>query len=121
MSPKPANVAGTDRFTTRIGPSGVNYHGLTDQVRGRVFVLMTAGSSVPGERDSSIQEREGGYAVGKRVYRFVQVKGERFFGIEKVWVGEARMGISTVYIPICARYHTDTPSRVLRYVERDTN
>jgi predicted transcriptional regulator of viral defense system len=74
--------------------SALSYHGLTDQVPGRVFVLTTAGGHAPRERDSGTQERQGGYAVGGTIYRFVQVKSERFFGAEKVWVGDARINIT---------------------------
>ena len=74
--------------------SALSYHGLTDQVPGRVFVLTTGESSVPREREGSVQQRQGGYAVGETVYRFVQVKEERFFGTEKVWIGDARINIT---------------------------
>ncbi|MFA5809994.1 MAG: hypothetical protein WC935_06635 [Thermoleophilia bacterium] len=32
--------------------------------------------------------------MGNTIYRFVQVKPERFFGIEEVWVEEARISIT---------------------------
>jgi predicted transcriptional regulator of viral defense system len=32
--------------------------------------------------------------VGNTIYRFVQVKPERFFGIDEVWVNEARIKIT---------------------------
>jgi predicted transcriptional regulator of viral defense system len=35
-----------------------------------------------------------GYLVGDTIYKFVQVRPERFFGTEKVWVGEARVKIT---------------------------
>lgn len=35
-----------------------------------------------------------GYPVGETTYQFVQVKPERFFGVEEIWVGEARVKIT---------------------------
>jgi predicted transcriptional regulator of viral defense system len=35
-----------------------------------------------------------GFSVANTSYRFVQVKPERFFGTEKVWIGEARVTIT---------------------------
>jgi predicted transcriptional regulator of viral defense system len=34
--------------------------------------------------------------VGDTTYRFVQVKPARFFGVEKVWIGEGRVSITEV-------------------------
>ena len=76
--------------------SALNYHGLTDQVPGRVFVLTTAEGSVPRARAGEARGAESGYAVGKTVYRFIQVKRERFFGTEKVWLGDARVTVTEV-------------------------
>ena len=39
---------------------------------------------------------EGGYSVGDTTYRFIQVRPERFFGTEKVWIGEARVAITNL-------------------------
>jgi predicted transcriptional regulator of viral defense system len=38
--------------------------------------------------------KDGRYPVGETVYRFIQVKPERFFGTEKVWIGQARVTIT---------------------------
>lgn len=62
--------------------SAMSHHGLTEQSPQQVFVL-TSAPSVPRLRGAEP-------ASGIR-YRFVQVKPERFFGIEDVWVGEARV------------------------------
>ena len=35
-----------------------------------------------------------GYWVGDTTYRFIQVRPERFFGTEKVWIGDARIAIT---------------------------
>ena len=74
--------------------SALSYHELTDQVPGRVFVLTTAQASVPKNRGGRNQSTAGGYAVGETVYRFIQVKPERFFGTKKVWVGETRVVVT---------------------------
>jgi len=74
--------------------SAMHHHGLTDQVPRRVFVLTTTGASVPRARGGKAQRNVDGYPVGETVYRFVQVKPERFFGTESVWVGEARVTIT---------------------------
>ena len=36
----------------------------------------------------------GGFLVAETTYRFIQVRPERFFGTEKVWIGEARVSIT---------------------------
>jgi predicted transcriptional regulator of viral defense system len=72
--------------------SALSYHGLTEQAPRHVFVL-TSARSVPrirGKKKSSA----AGYPVGNTIYRFVQVKPERFFGIEEVWVEESRIRIT---------------------------
>ncbi|MFO8007906.1 MAG: type IV toxin-antitoxin system AbiEi family antitoxin domain-containing protein [Candidatus Brocadiia bacterium] len=74
--------------------SALNYHGLTDQVPGRVFVLTTADASAPRERGDRSHGTEDGYVAGEVTYRFIQVKRERFFGTEKVWVADARVTIT---------------------------
>jgi predicted transcriptional regulator of viral defense system len=67
--------------------SALQYHELTDQVPTTVFVLTTTEGYVPWAKG-------GRYPVGETVYRFIQVKPERFFGTEKVWIGEARVTIT---------------------------
>ena len=73
--------------------SAMSYHGLTDQALRRVFVLTTA-RSVPRRRDTKPQGARSGYVVGQTSYQFIQVKTERFFGIEDVWVNESRIKIT---------------------------
>jgi predicted transcriptional regulator of viral defense system len=70
--------------------SAMSHHGLTEQVPRRVFVLTTA-RSVPRLRTRKAQHTEEGYPVGGATYRFIQVKPQRFFGVEEVWVHEARI------------------------------
>lgn len=73
--------------------SAMSHHGLTDQVPRRVFVLTTA-RSVPRVRGKPSEQNGSGYPVDGTLYQFVQVKPERFFGIEQVWVNEARISIT---------------------------
>jgi predicted transcriptional regulator of viral defense system len=65
--------------------SALHYHGLTEQVPRQVFVLTTTGSTIPRRR-----------IVGGVPYRFVQVKPDRFFGVQQVWVGEARVTVTDI-------------------------
>ncbi len=73
--------------------SAMSHHGLTEQVPRRVFVLTTA-RAVPRLRGKKDIRAEGGYPMGETVYRFIQVKSERFFGIDQVWVNESRISIT---------------------------
>src|SRR3989338_10269205 len=73
--------------------SAMSHHGLTEQVPRRVFVLTTA-RAVPRVRGKKKAGVETGYPVGDTVYQFVQIKPERFFGVEQVWVHEARISIT---------------------------
>ena len=74
--------------------SALNYHGLTEQSPRHVFVLTTTETSVPRMRRPGTKPSGGGYLAGDTVYRFIQVKPKRFFGIEQVWVGDARVWIT---------------------------
>ena len=74
--------------------SALHHHGLTEQLPRRVFVLTTTKSSVPRLRGAKARGLDRGYPVGETIYQFVQVKPERFFGIEEVWVGETRIKIT---------------------------
>ena len=75
--------------------SAMHYHGLTDQAPRDVFVLTTTEASVPRQSANDRKQHHAvGYLVGKTSYRFVQTKPTRYFGTEKVWVGEARVTIT---------------------------
>jgi len=74
--------------------SALHYHGLTEQAPRKIFVLTTTEVSVPRVRGASAGQVHDGYQVGDMVYRFIQVKPGRFFGTEKIWVGEARVSIT---------------------------
>ncbi len=74
--------------------SAMHYHGLTDQIPRRVFVLTTTDASVPQLRGNRKRVPGGRYPVGDFVYQFIQVRPERYFGVEKVWLGDARVAIT---------------------------
>ena len=74
--------------------SALSHHGLTERIPPEVFALTTTDAWVPRPRGSRQGESEGGFPVGDRTYRFIQVKTESFFGGEDVWVGEASVSIT---------------------------
>ena len=76
--------------------SALHYHGLTEQVPREVFVLTTTERSIPRVRRAEARLPGGGYPVGSVTYRFVQVKPERFFGTQEVWIGDARVTVTDV-------------------------
>jgi predicted transcriptional regulator of viral defense system len=71
--------------------SALHHHCLTAQLPRKVFVLTTTEASVPRVRRANTQERRNEYSAGGMVYRFIQVKPERFFGTERVWIGDSRV------------------------------
>ncbi len=64
--------------------SAFNHHELTEQIPWKTFVLTTTEASVPARSTSD----------GGMWYQFVQTRPERFFGVERIWVGEARVSIT---------------------------
>ncbi len=74
--------------------SALHHHGLTEQVPRDVFALTTKGTWIPRSKESRQRQSSGGYEVGDTTYRFVQIKRDRFFGTEKVWVGDARVSLT---------------------------
>ena len=74
--------------------SALNYHGLTEQIPRHVFVLTTTDVSVPRKQTSDGAGGRGGYPVNGMVYRFVQVQPKRYFGTERIWVGDARVSMT---------------------------
>jgi len=71
--------------------SALHYHGMTEQVPRRVFVLTTTDASAPRSRGS-----HGGSMVRIRrtVYQFIQVKPDRFFGTGEAWIGPSRVPVT---------------------------
>ena len=49
---------------------------------------------MPRVRNAKRKGINNGYPVGDTIYQFVQVKPERYFGVEKVWIGETRVTIT---------------------------
>ena len=76
--------------------SALHHHGLTEQIPRKIFVLTTTDSSVPRKRTPETCDAAGGYPVDATEYQFIQVRPERFFGIEKVWAGEARVSMTSL-------------------------
>ena len=74
--------------------SALHHHGLTEQVPRHIFVLTTKGTWIPRLRESEQRRSGSAFVVGDTTYRFVQVKRNRFFGAERVWVGDARVSIT---------------------------
>lgn len=74
--------------------SALHHHGLTEQAPRKVFVLTTTDASVPRARGARAQRAGDGFPAGGACYQFVQVKPERYFGTEKVWIDEARVTIT---------------------------
>jgi predicted transcriptional regulator of viral defense system len=74
--------------------SALHHHGLTDQAPRTVFVLTTTDATVPRARGARGKDAGNGFPVGGTPFRFVRVKPERFFGTEKVWIGESRVTIT---------------------------
>ena len=74
--------------------SALHYHGLTEQLPRRVFLLTTTETSIPRIRGEKAKDVQKGYIAAGIIYQFVRVKPERFFGTEKVWIDEARVTIT---------------------------
>lgn len=68
--------------------SAMHHHGLTEQVPRKVFVLTTTEASVP------VTRIHDSFRIENTEYQFIKVKPERFFGTEKIWVGETRITIT---------------------------
>ena len=74
--------------------SALHHHGLTEQIPSTVFVLTTTATVIPRFRRGKASQVASGYPVAGTLYHFIQVKPERFFGTEKVWVGDARVTLT---------------------------
>lgn len=72
--------------------SALHHHGMTEQAPRKVFVLTTLGTPIPQMRRS--QDGRGGIPVSGTIYQFIRIKPKRYFGTEKVWVGETRVTIT---------------------------
>jgi predicted transcriptional regulator of viral defense system len=74
--------------------SALHHHGLTEQAPRKIFVLTTSKTNIPRARGESTAKTHGAYQIGDAAYKFVQVRTKRFFGTQKVWIGEARVMIT---------------------------
>ena len=74
--------------------SALHHHGLSEQAPRKVFVLTTVDTPVPQTRGKKAGRKHGGIQVEATTYQFIRVTPERFFGTEKIWVGEARVTIT---------------------------
>lgn len=93
--------------------SALHHHGLTEQAPRKVFVLTTTDTPIPQTRSKKAGQERGGCLVGGTIYQFVRVKPERFFGIRKVWVGDARVTIAELAsceYPLQVPLSTTSPS-----------
>jgi predicted transcriptional regulator of viral defense system len=61
----------------------MHYHHLTQQTPSTVFALTSKENSIPR-------------SIDKKKYYYVQVKPEHYFGIKKIWVGEAQVSITDI-------------------------
>ena len=76
--------------------SAIHHHGLTEQISRTVFVTTTTGASVPRKRNLVAGGSGQGYPVGDTLYRFIQVRPQRFFGTQSVWVGNSRIWVTNL-------------------------
>ena len=67
--------------------SSFHFHELTDQIPQIVFATIPKGTSIPRTKSEEFFNYRG------IRYCYSQVKQEQFFGMEQVWVGEARIPI----------------------------
>lgn len=74
--------------------SALHHHGLTEQAPRKVYVLTTTDTARPRARGRKADAARDGYLVGDTAYHFIQIKPQRFFGTEKIWVGDARVSIT---------------------------
>jgi predicted transcriptional regulator of viral defense system len=74
--------------------SALHYHGMTEQAPQNVFILTTTQANLPRNPKTQSIRRVSGYTVGDTTYRLVQVRPQRYFGVERVWVGDARITVT---------------------------
>src|SRR5205809_4114473 len=73
--------------------SALHHHGLTEQTPRKVFVTTTQ-TAIPRLRERQAGRAGNGYPVARVIYQFIQVKPARFFGTQKIWIGESRVSIT---------------------------
>lgn len=73
--------------------SALQHHGMTEQMPRKVFVLASTDQPIPQAGGKQRLKGSRIQAAGTS-YQFIRVKPERFFGTERVWVGEAQVTIT---------------------------
>ncbi len=58
--------------------TAMHHHHLTQQIPNTIFAITPSSSSIPR-------------SIPKEKYRFIKMKNQLYFGIEKIWVGEAQI------------------------------
>jgi predicted transcriptional regulator of viral defense system len=74
--------------------SALHHHRLTEQAPRKVFVLTRTDTPFPQARGRKAAQKQNGVPVGTATCQFIRIRPDRFFGTEKVWVGEARVTIT---------------------------
>lgn len=77
--------------------TAMHYHGLTEQPPRKIFILTTTEAAPPQDRSDGNKRKAGNrYIIAGVPYQFIQVKPQRFFGVQKIWVGETRVNITNM-------------------------
>jgi len=77
--------------------TAMHYHGLTEQPSRKIFILTTTEAAPPQDRSDGSKLKAGNrYIIAGVPYQFIQVKPQRFFGVQKIWVGETRVNITNM-------------------------
>jgi hypothetical protein len=74
--------------------SAIHHHGLTEQVRAKVFVLTTSETSIPWTGGAKAGQARDRYLVDGMVHQLIQITPERFFGVEKIGIGGVRLTVT---------------------------
>lgn len=92
------NITEYEIATSLVKPSAIcclsamNYHGLTEQIPYKFFVLTTT----IGRSPKRTIGRNGEIMINNIYYHFLSIKEESFFGIEEVWIGDAKVPMTNI-------------------------
>lgn len=70
--------------------SAFHHHGITEQIPQIIYVL-TSSRTIPRAKKKDDHRL---FTVQGISFRFIQVKPSRYFGVEKIWVGDAKVNIT---------------------------
>jgi predicted transcriptional regulator of viral defense system len=70
--------------------SALHYHGLSDQIPKKVFLLASQEVTIPRQRGSPF----GIYTVQGISFVFSRIKTELFFGVTQIWVNRSKISIT---------------------------